>query len=173
MARGQQKELFEQVGVIEAVARTGKAFKIGDDWFSVFHADQMAGAQKGDNVTFEYSVTNKGGKDFLNVEGDLNIDGEAPKQRAPARQAPARQGSGPSGPPARRAAPASSGGSSAPSGNDPRQRSIVRQNSLTQANALLATLGRAGLLGEPDTTDLATKAIALARLFEAYSMGED
>lgn len=168
MARGrQQQQTLQASGVIEAVARTGKSFKIGDDWYGAFHAKQLNGAQKGDEVEFDYVEVNKGGATFLNVEGDVTIVGADDSERS----APA---------PRRSAAPAgrsaSRGASSAPSkavGDDPRQRSIVRQNSLTQANALFATLSRAGLLGDVDPDTLAEDVVRIARTFEQYSMVED
>lgn len=173
MARG--AELYSQSGVIEAVARTQKSFKIGEDWFSVFNASDLGGAQAGDEVEFEYSINTRGGKDFLNVEGSVTIKVEGSGGRA---QAPQRQQRGA---PSSRRAPASRGatgsrsaGASAGSPtNDPRQRSIVRQNSLTQANALFATLGRAGLLGDTDAATLAEEIVDTARIFEKYSMAED
>lgn len=164
-----RNETISMTGVIEAVARNGKAFKIGEEWFSVYKAPQMNGAQKGDEVEFEFVEANKGGATFLNVEGNVNVVGAEPEARParPTRASAAR-------PAARAAAPtrASRSESTAPSG-DPRQRSIVRQNSLTQANALLATAARLGILGEQEPEELAELALTLARTFEAYSMVED
>lgn len=175
MARGAQKELYQQSGVIEAVARTQKSFKIGEDWFSVFNASDLNGAQAGDEVEFDYSINNRGGKDFLNVEGSVTITSEGTAQRrAPAPQRQQRATPASRAPAARGAAGGRSAGASAGSpSSDPRQRSIVRQNSLTQANALFATLGRAGLLGETDAATLAEEIVDTARIFEKYSMAED
>lgn len=168
MARGrQQQETLQASGVIEAVARTGKSVKIGDDWYGAFHAKQLKGAQKGDEIEFDYVEVVKGGATFLNIEGDVTIVGADDSQRdsAPARRnaAPARGG---------RSQGTSSSSSKAPA-DDPRQRSIVRQNSLTQANALFATLSRSGLLGDVDPDTLAEDVVRIARTFEAYSMVED
>lgn len=177
MARGRQQETFEAAGVIDAVARTGKAFRLdtsADDWYSVFDAKQLNGAQKGDEVEFEYSVANKGGKDFLNVQGDVAVVGqEAPPARPAARAAPARGGGSARAPAARTELRTAS--ESKASASDPRQRSIVRQNSLSQANALLATISRADpeRYIEATTVELAEQVVELARVFEAYSMGED
>lgn len=154
-------------GIIEAVARSGTSFKLEGDpgWFGVFRASQMNGAQKGDSVSFSFEAVNKGGKEFLNVKGNVSIEGESG-----GREVPARRNAPPSGRSAPRSAPTAS--SNAPK-DDPRQRSIVRQNSLTQANALYATLGRAGLLGEGRAEELALEIIEVAKLFETYSMVED
>lgn len=170
--RQAQKELFDGSGVIEAVSRTGTTFKIGNDWYSVFSADQMAGAQKGDEIEFQYSVNNKGGKDFLNVQGDLTIvneGGGGQSRPAPARGSADRPASARSSG-ARQAPAARSGGGAT---EDTRQRSIVRQNSLTQANALFGSLAKLGVIGETDLETAADEVIALARKFEAYSMLED
>jgi len=158
-------------GIVEAVARSGTSFKLEGDagWFSAFRASQLNGLQKGDSVSFDYDVVNKGGKEFLNVKGNVDVEGASGGRTEP----PAR---GRAAPPSRaaggRAASAPARQSAAPA-DDPRQRSIVRQNSLTQANALYATLGRAGLLGEGVASELAVEIIEVARLFEAYSMVED
>lgn len=162
---------FNTSGTIEAVSRNGKAFKIGEDWFSVYKAAQLGDAQKGDDVEFDYVEKKVGGTVFLNVEGNVNIVGggsSEPEER------PARSARGGGSAPARTArseAPARSGtGSPA---NDPRQRSIVRQNSLTQANNLLMAMARMGTLeGGPE--ELAELAVQLAKdYFEPYSMVED
>lgn len=174
MARGAQKELYQQSGVIEAVARTQKSFKIGEDWFSVFNASDLNGAQAGDEVEFDYSINNRGGKDFLNVEGSVTITSEGTAQRrAPAPQRQRSGGQSRPAPASRGAAGGRSAGAGVAPSSDPRQRSIVRQNSLTQANALFATLGRAGLLGETDAATLAEEIVDTARIFEKYSMAED
>lgn len=156
-------------GIVEAVARSGTSFKLEGDsgWFGVFRASQMNGAQKGDSVSFSFETVNKGGKEFLNVKGNVEIEG-APVSRE--RAAPARRATAA---PDRSASPSARSAPSAAPKDDPRQRSIVRQNSLTQANALYATLSRAGLLGEGSSEELAEEIIAVARLFERYSMVED
>ena len=56
-------------------------------------------------------------------------------------------------------------------------RPIIRQNSLTQANALFATLAKEGFYGQVDQVfnsakEAAAEVIELASLFEAYSSGE-
>lgn len=161
-------ERYSISGKVEAVARTRKSFKVGDDWFSVFKGDQLGEAQAGDEVEFEYTVVNKGGKEFLNVQGDVLVTAEGARQeRRPAsrerpsgsrnRQAPVRQ---------------SSERGSGAEGLDV-QRSIVRQNSLTQANALFSSLVRLGVMGELGYEEAVATVLELARDFEKYSMVED
>lgn len=171
-----RKEILSGSGVIEAMARNGKAFKIGDDWFSVYKASQMNGAQKDDEVEFEYVEVNKGGATFLNVEGNVEVVGEAqerPERASTARQAPARRGVAAPSRTSRAEAPAPSRGGSGV-GEDKRQVSIIRQNSLTQANGILATMAKAGLLGDQTAEELAELAVSLARdFFEPYSLGDN
>lgn len=179
MARGGNYIQFS--GVIDKIARNQGSFLIidnGDElWFSVTYAPGgINGAQVGDEVEFEYEEKKAGGKTFNNVKTEVVIVGEGggereapqrPQRAAPARrEAPSRQA------PAQRQAPARGAG-----GDDPRQRSIVRQNSLTQANALLATLVREGsvTLADADTNpaQVAEIVVEVARVFEAYSMAND
>ena len=165
MARGRQ-ETLQASGVIEAVARTGKSVKIGDDWYGAFHAKQLKGAQKGDEIEFDYVEVVKGGATFLNIEGEVRFVGDDSDRDS----APPRRSAAPAGRSAGR------GTSSAPSkavGDDPRQRSIVRQNSLTQANALYASLSKAGLLADQSIEDAVAEVISMAKEFERYSMVED
>lgn len=164
-------------GVIEALARNGKGFKIGEQWFSVFKAVDLNNAQKGDNVTFDYVSTEKGGTTFHNVKGKVEITSVAPKNETPAATAGGAGAGRADG----------TDGTRGYDGDGFRKRSmkffpvpktdvdrpIIRQNSLTQANSLLSTLAGLGVLpagGEPG--DYADLAIELARQFEAYSTGE-
>lgn len=181
MARG---NTIQFSGTIDKVARNQGSFLIidnGDElWFSVgYNPGGLNGAQVGDEVEFEYEEKHVGGKTFNNVKSEVTIVGEgagdrpAPRQQAPrggGRGAPQRQAAAGRQAPAQGRQQASGGG-----GDDPRQRSIVRQNSLTQANALLATLARTGDFQGPGAGNEAAAAelvIEVARLFEAYSMGE-
>lgn len=153
-------------GVIEAVARNGKAFKIGEDWFSVYKVGQLNEAKKGDEVEFDYIEKKVGGAVFLNVEGDVTILNEGAEEEKPAARG---RSSGPSSKPA----PKRETRATTSESPDQRQRSIVRQNSLTQANSLLETMARAGTLGDGGPEELAELVIELARVFEKYSMVED
>lgn len=183
MARGGNYIQFS--GEIDKIARNQGSFLIidnGDElWFSVTYAPGgINGAQVGDEVEFEYEEKKSGGKVFNNVKSKVTIvgegagDREAPPARAPARQAPTRPAPNRAGPPARQQAPARQSG-----GDDPRQKSIVRQNSLTQANALLASLSKQeegvadGFSIPSDPLEAAELVVEVARVFEAYSMATD
>jgi hypothetical protein len=173
-------------GVIEVLARNGKGFKIGEDWFSVFKAQELSGAQKGDEVSFEYVTVEKGGASFNNVKGNVTIKnkgaGEEQGQQSAART---------SGGTTRRSGGDGGDGAVGYDGDQFRKRSmkhfpvpktdvdrpIIRQNSLTQANALFATLAKEGFYGQVDqvfnsANEAAAEVIELASLFEAYSSGE-
>lgn len=143
-------------GVIEAQSRNKQSILINEVWYRAFKVDQLKGAVKGDKVSFDEEVATKGDQTFHNIKGDVTIVDGASNGSAP------RASSGGS-------AGASSGGASV--GN--RDRSIVRQNSLTQANALFRTvIGESGVESEDDMASMAQELIDVARLFEAYSMGE-
>lgn len=166
--------LEQMEGAVEAVARSGKALKIGDDWFNAMKTDQMEGVKAGDVVAFEYELKKVGGQEFRNIKGEVEIveEGEEKPQRrssgggSSGRSNYSRGDSG-------RGASRSSGGSRGSAGSeDTRQRMIVRQNSLTQANAMFATLAAAGQLGEQSPEDLADAILEIAKVFEAYSMLE-
>lgn len=145
-------------GTIEAIARNGKNFKIGEQWFSVFKGVQMKGAQKGDDVEFEYAEKEVGGTTFYNVQGDLKITGSSGD-------------AGGSGSSDSSTAGARSGAGRSVS-EDARQKSIVRQNSLTQANTLFGSLGPE--FADVGSTEEAVELILeMARKFEAYSSGAE
>lgn len=175
MARGQQQETFSVSGVVEAKSRAGTGLKIGEDWFNAFHAKELEDVQAGDEVEFDYSVTNKGGKDFKNIlEGTLSViaEGSGPPARANSGRgasSPRRSGASASRSSGRASAPAPRSQNAEPD----RQRSIVRQNSLSQANALFASLVRLGVAGEQDSAEAVASVIDMAREFEKYSMLED
>ena len=173
-------------GVIEVLARNGKGFKIGEDWFSVYKASEMNGAQKGDTVSFEYDVAHKGGATFNNVKGGLKVDSKGAGEEQ-GQQSAARTSGGTS----RRSGGDGGDGAVGYDGDQFRKRSmkhfpvpktdvdrpISRQNSLTQANALFATLAKEGFYGQVDQVfnsakEAAAEVIELASLFEAYSSGE-
>lgn len=149
-------------GVIEAVGRGGKGIKIGEEWYGAFAAKQTKGAQQGDEVEFEFELSEKGGQTFRNIKGDVKIVSKG--------EAPAEQSSGSSG----RAAPQQrqSGGFTPkvfPIPADHPDRAIIRQNAATRAVELITAAG----VTEDTLTDAAEFAIELARKFEAYYSGEE
>lgn len=77
-------------GVIEAVNRTGKSFKLDDgEWYGAYKPSDLNGAQVGDEVEFDMEPRESGGTTFFNVKGGVTILGDG----APAAQ-PQRSSSG-------------------------------------------------------------------------------
>lgn len=73
-------------GVVEAKAKNGRSFKVGDDWFSCYNADDLNDINKGDEVSFEY----KENGNWKNVQGKPSkVGGSQPAQQQP-QQAPAK-----------------------------------------------------------------------------------
>lgn len=148
-------------GVVEATGRGGKGIKIGDDWYGAFAAKQTQGAAQGDEVEFEFELSEKGGQKFRNIKGDVKIlsRGEAPAQQS--------SGSG-------RAAPQQKQGGGFtpkvfPIPADHPDRAIIRQNAATRAVELIVAAG----VSEEQLEGAADFAIELARKFEAYYAGDE
>lgn len=139
-------------GTIEAVARSGKVIKIGEEWYSAFKVGQLNGAGKGDTVELEYETVNKGGRDFHNIKGNVTLIGGAPKEAANDNGSRA-------------------GTSVAPGAITARDASIVRQSSLNRATEILAIVYYGG--AEVAPAELAAEAVDLATIFEAYVLGEN
>jgi len=149
-------------GMIEAVSRDGKRIKIGNDWFSAFAASQMAGINSGDYVTFTYTEKpSPTGDVYRNIKGNVTaipppasapmtasgVTGSAEKKYTDSRGYVIKEFPLPAFHP---------------------DRSIIRQNSLGHAMDVIAyTRG-----GHEPPEKLAEEAIAVARLFEAYSAGD-
>lgn len=156
-------------GEVVAKARNGKgiAFNIdGDDqWFNAKDESQIPeDVAKGDVVAFEYSVTRKGGRTFSNIEGEVEIlekgDGGGRRGGGGSRGGSRSGGSNGGGSSGRRSYGGGSGGGD-------KDRQIVRQNALTQANKLVETFPEfidAGDGPEPAAQQL----IELAKVFEEY-----
>lgn len=106
--------MYKVTGVIAALARNGKGFKVGEVWYNVYSAADLGDVKKGDTVEFDFVARN----DFKNVQGAVRI-----KDAAPA------------------AAPSTSGATGGWRGKDPEvQAAIIRQNALTAAvNYVLGT----------------------------------
>lgn len=145
-------------GTIQTMARNGKAFKLDDEeWYSVFKPQQLAGAGVGDVVEFEYEEAHKGSQTFRNVKDNVRIVGGSSE----------RAGSSSRSSDTPRSTSSSSGGGSA----DRRDRQIVRQNALTQANTLFRTVTGDGGLEVAAEQEVET-IIEMAKRFEAYVFGE-
>jgi hypothetical protein len=165
-------------GVIEARARNGKGLKIGEDWYTAFKAAQVPeGIQKGDTVEFEYEEVNRGGATFFNIKGDVKLVSSGGESKSSASSGGSRS-SGNS---------RSGDGRGSIDGDSYRKRSmkffpvphddvdlpIIRQNSLTQANSLVASLVKQENFDLPsDPFEAAELVVEIARIFEAYSTGQ-
>lgn len=131
-------------GVVEAKTRTGKAIKLGEDWWSAYSAATLADINKGDTVSFEGVL--KG--DYKNIKGKVTKTGEGTVVSS----------------------------SSWKTGDVPvlrpkldRDRTIIRQNALTNARELVVGMGENEVEGASDAVE---KIIQIAREFEAYTSGD-
>ena len=136
--------------VVESKSKAGKAIKIDDIWYSVFHATDLDHVSIGDTVTFSYKIKGT----FHNISGKVTVDkkGEGPTVTVTDRSAP---------PPAQ-----------FPVGVTVRERSICRQTALKAA----AEVFKCSLPdpGAPLNTIAAVEDIlTMARAFEAYVTGDD
>lgn len=160
--------MMKKSGVVEGMTADGKRFKLDDgEWYSVFNSSQAKGVSTGSFIEFMYTSTNKDGRTYNNIKGSVTV-GTAPASRPVTGTSPS-------------AAPAS-GGYTDSRGFVLKQfpvpalhpdRSIIRQNSLTQANSMLNTVyGMSDLNALETCAEVAEKLIEIARMFEAYSCGE-
>lgn len=169
-------------GEVVAKARNGKgiAFNVdGDDqWFNAKDESQIPeDVAKGDVVSFEYSVTRKGGRTFNNIEGEVEIlekgDGGGSSRGGGGSRGGGRSGGGERG--GSRSGGSAGGGSSGRrsygggSGGGDKDRQIVRQNALTQANKLVETFPNLVYTeGQDVAAEVAEQIIELAKVFEGY-----
>lgn len=155
-----------KTGVVEQMHESGKRFKLDDgEWYSAFSSSQVPSTVgMGVTVSFNYATVEKDDRKYNNVKGNVKvITGAAAKEVVSDGAHPAT-------------AYKPSGGSSKGSFPIPAldgQRSIIRQNSLTQANALMSTWTSPIDHAVYSTAEgMAEKVIELARMFEAYSAGD-
>ena len=133
------------IGVVEAKARTGKSIKVGDLWYGAFTAATLDGVERGDEVSFE-SVLDKTGK-YNNIKGSVKKGGTT----APVSGA------------------SSEGTLKVLKPTLDRERSIIRQNALTNARELYTSF----LADSEDLSETVIKTIlSVAREFEAYTSGD-
>ena len=142
-------------GQVEVKAATGKmagkSIKVGEYWYTVKFPSALAGIEKGDYVTFDYTTNGT----FNNITGK-------PVKSTPPASTPVKAFSG-----------ASYGSSTARVFPVPAlapERSIIRQNSLTHALNVLQA--RAYWEHVTSCEEYANAAIDVARMFEAYSAGD-
>lgn len=137
--------MSEVNGVVEAVRKDGKGLCVDGQWYSSFNP--IAGVSRGDTVSFTYAE--KGS--FKNIKGTV------------------RGGTGGSAAPAAAsAAPAGRKFGGFPIDVKDGQRSIIRQNALTNARELVSSVTGAKKVDEAMVAEI----IAVARKFEAYSTGD-
>ena len=139
-------------GQVEVKAATGKmagkSIKVGEYWYTVKFPSALAGIEKGDYVTFDYTTN-----------GTFNnITGKPVKSTPPASTA------------VKAYSPSPAGGRSFPVPALAPERSIIRQNSLTHALNVLQA--RAYWEHVTSCEEYANAAINVARMFEAYSAGD-
>lgn len=133
-------------GEVEAKAKTGKSIMVNGVWYSAYSSATLDGVSKGDTVSFEEQV--KGS--FHNIKGKVSVGG-SPVEGCTATGAtvPAKVG--------------------LPIKLD-RERSIIRQNALTNAREYVIYAKRAN---DNFNVDIDTPLIIeIAREFEAYTSGD-
>jgi len=133
-------------GTITAVAGTNKSFQLdGGDWYGVYDPSNLQ-ASKGDDVTFEFTRKGK----WLNVKGKVVGSGAAISSptAGSVSSAPVKKATGGRTFPVRGTAP---------------ERTINRQNALT--NAVQYT-------NEVFTSATVDEVLDVARQFEAYTCGD-
>lgn len=135
---------MNQQGTIEAVARTGKSFKLEGDasWYGVYNPTDLTAA-KGDFVSFEF--VEKG--QWKNVKGKVMPSAGGTAAPAAGNSAPAKQ---------------AYVGDTFPVAALSPKRTINRQNALTNA---------VNFLKDQETTTH-EDVIQMARHFEAYTCGD-
>ena len=136
-------------GTITAVAGTNKSFQLdGGDWYGVYDPSNLQ-ASKGDDVTFEFTRKGK----WLNVKGKVVGSGAAiSSPTAGGSSAPVKKATGGRTFPVRGTAP---------------ERTINRQNALT--NAVVFCNVESSFTGIGATVEAV---IDTARKFEAYTCGD-
>lgn len=149
-----------KTGIVESVARSGKALQIDGEWYSAFTPGALNGASKGDSVKFNYKDVDKGGVVYHNIQGNVSVSEPEAAASASAPRAAAPTGF-------------SKGGRSFPVGALDPERSIIRQNALTQANKMLENCNPLSFDGDFEKIEEhAHRVIAVARIFESYSAGD-
>jgi hypothetical protein len=135
-------------GVVEAKARTGKGIKVGDLWYSAFTAATLDGVERGDEVSFE-SVLDKTGK-YNNIKGAVKKGGTT----VPVSGA------------------SSDGTLKVLKPSLDRERSIIRQNALTNAREHYSSVVDFKALESLSIEETCKAVIEVARIFEAYTSGD-
>ena len=143
-------------GVVVAKRKDGKGIRIGETWYSVFLATELDSAVRNATVSFAYEENVRGHQTYRNIKGPITVV-STPEQETVTK---------PEG--------ASIGGERdkvlvGTFINLHKDRSIARQNSLTNARELFIATGHT-----PDLPleESAEKIIGIAKLFEGYTTGD-
>lgn len=148
----------KQNGVIDKMARNGKAFTLVDDsdtWYSVFDVSQMGTASVGADIEFTYTTKDNGGRQFNNIKGNVRVINPGVGTSVPS-------------------SPAISGTSKALTFGDitlSRDRCIARQNACNVAASLMrGTFELSTMKGSVDEYGHAV--VHLAKIIEDYTTGD-
>ena len=144
---------MEQItGEIESMRKDRKGIKVNGEWYSAYASSQLSGVEWKDVVTFGVQRTEKNGQVYMNIKGDAKKSGGG--------------GGSSSGAPTPSASPAVVAAASAwPQPVDARSRSIIRQNSVTNAVNFAKTF-------MVDVGATPEDVVRIARVFESYCTGE-
>lgn len=133
-------------GEVSSKARTGKSIQVNGEWYGVFDASSLDHVNRGDTVTFN-AKKSKCGR-FNNISGTVSVGSNgASAPSGGSSPTPARSYGG--------------GGRTFPVGALAPERTINRQNALTNAIAYHKD-------ADVDTNII----INTARIFEAYTTGD-
>ena len=144
-------------GKVTAMRRDRKGLQLDDgNWYSSFNAIG-SDVNKGDEVSFTYVAKGR----FNNIQGDIKVTGGSTGGTSP----------GPAG----QEAPRRGGGFNR--GKFPidpldGQRSIIRQNAVSQARELFLAITPESKLTKMDKTAVVDEVLSLARMVEAYTSGD-
>jgi hypothetical protein len=135
-------------GKVESMRQDRKGIKVNGEWYAAFASSQLKGIEWKDEVTFQVATTEKNGKTYKNIKGDVEKAGGGSSTTAPS------------------ASPAVMAAAAVwPQPVDARSRSIIRQNSMSNAVKYAAAFMQDGGASPDDV-------VAVARVFEAYCTGE-
>lgn len=142
-------------GVVESKRKDNKAIKVNGVWYSAYSAATLAAINDGDVVTFESQASPDGR--WQNIKGKVTVDATGAMDTPVSAKGPALQTTVNS----RYTFPIPATDS---------QRSILRQNALTNAREVVCAQG----WSEDDVSldDVAKVIINIARKFEEYTSGD-
>ena len=143
-----------------------------DIWYGAFNTSQVGNAATGDSVGFNFKVADKGGRTFHNIVGSVSPLDEQTKLNWVNRTEDFKA----DGQPSQNVSSIQSSTAPRSQALKPveldRNRSIIRQNSLSNAVNCLAATGTLSMFTEDSLEDLKDTVISLAAHFEAYSSGD-